>query len=368
MRGHQQSNTRKLNRHWQSGGGGLRVVSFYMNGHYPYSASQPTSNDIYINNPTQANPENITIDRQNRSTPELIQFISDGRQNRMYTQWGSLATAMGEGLNGAQPAARSTYYGHDEEWNFMNLFNNRDKYKLINLFVGGFYKQTGQDGLIRAYFNDEYTRARFYGPIYLPTTISSYTTSSRILLAEFDKLAAFYDKVHIWMPYPRMDAPVLSPSSNFQTGAMYNPDGSTTQVSLQQFPFTIALQAGFSSYWYDDSMLQHPVNIHLHLPTTFDLSNVSVSPTYVREYKKQYTNQSGVDIWTWGCSPMAGNTYTRKVFIHGPFSSGSNPSSSSPWYRRTFREYMPIGDIIIHTDIDISKTVEENMRNYAATI
>lgn len=368
MRAHQQSSTRKFNRHWQSGGGGGRkVISFYMHANYPNSAGTPGSlnSNILINNPAPGNIINIEIDRSRRSSgyQERLDHLSDERSERMFSLWGTFRGAI-DWDNGNQPAFTSTYYGHDEDWLYKGLYLYEAQYKLINLFAGAFYGVTEQDNKVHAYFNDEYTRLMMYGPIYLPRTQNQGSGAQYWDEATWIKFASLYNKVHIWIPYPRTDEILLQPSSKTESGRIYNPDGSLGPlVTFNSFPGVFQVEPTNNSGEYESYMINHPLNLHIHLPIGFPPSRTGTAPPYVRKY----TYLSDADRYTWSVAPMMG-MYSNKIFIKGPYPVGTNPPTTSEWYDKEFMEYMPVGDVIYHYDIDTTLSVEDNARNYAATI
>jgi len=379
MRGHWQSGTRKLNRHYQSGEG-YNALDIYMHCNYPASAYSPGSENvnILINPPQEGVIQNIEIDRSNKpaANQEKFNHLSLKNQNIMFPLWNQLDVIFGWG-SGHNPGDReiaytSHYYyptlakGNDAY--YMSLFTYPKMHDIINLFCGGFYgiqqyNEPTQSMKTFSYFNDKNTRTRFYGPIWLPFPSDIEAYAADLTESVWQKLLDLYNKIHIWLPYPSQSI-ILNPSTRLGTGTMYNSHNqSMGQVQYEYHPFTLALEDNnMSGFRYHEFMENYSLDIHIHLPSDYDITYLSKSPAYVREYQ----HLVDADVWKWNIVPIGGNDYCRKIFITGPMGAhtSSTPGASSPWYHKTFREYMPIGNIIPICDIDLNKTVEENAQDY----
>lgn len=369
MRGHQQSNTRKLNRHWQSGGGGRKVVSFYMHANYPRTASNPGTFNANILIPVpnyEEEPLEINIDRSSASSgnQEYIFHLQQEREAYLFPSWYALGAALGyrdpDQDGNPTPFVHSTYYGEDRYAYYMNIYNTQDKYKMINLFVGAFYAIRHPDNLLYAYFNEDHVRPAMLGPIYFPepnfaSGVYGYSEE------EWPVMAEIMSKIHIWVMHPSEDQLLLQPSSRTTTGPVRDGDGNIVEtVTTNWFPSTFRIYGNpGQTFYYQDYMAEHPLVPHIHLPVSWAGRDVAGAPPYVYEYNP--------DIHRWSMVPMEGQ-YAKKIVIGGPYDGGTVPATNSPWYNRTFRQWMEVGEFIIHYDIDHTKTLEENMMTYAKTI
>lgn len=382
MRGHRQSATRQLNRHYQSGNRGGKVLNLYWHCNYPASAYSPgvDNSNILINPPVAGVIQNIEIDRQNANTSyeEDLSHLSLTRQNIMFALWNHLITILGWGISGpgTHDLAYQSYYYYPDLSNsnkayYLSVYSELEKYKIINLFCGAFYginqyNPPTQSTKIFSYFNDENTRCRFFAPVYFPkpNNLSIANDQSADSEQKWARLCALWDKIHVWIPYPSPSV-LFSPSVNrLGTATMYDSHNrSLGSYQYEIFPATFAYNRHENPRFWP-YMQNYRMNLHIHLPIGYDLNNLALSPTYVREYQ----HLVDADVWKWNLVPISGNDYNRHIYIQSPITGGGSPGSSSPWYHKTFREWNEIGDIIPIRDIDTSKSIEENAADYARTI
>lgn len=372
MRGHKQSNTRQLNRHYQSGKKGRRVASFYMHCNFPYSATGRVD-EILVNPPAEGVIQSIEIDRGNKyqttgnvAAHESFNHLYHETQNKLYPLWEHLTTL--SGCAGTPPgridtAYYSEYYGYKEYAYYRKLFYNQKKYKMINFYCGAFYGITGADNKIYSYFTYKDTRVRFYGPITFPPI--SYTGSDEFIATDsnWTDTVEYLNKINIWVPYPGQGF-LFNPSSHYDiSGPIHDSDGQFIgNVTYPRFPGVFRVDRFGAEYYggnikYKDYMAGKQIKVKVHLPENYNLSQFATSPSYVREWDPDFHHFTTI--------PLQGGDYCKNIFIDGPAIS---PSVPSEWYDRRFRAFESIGELVPIRDIDNTLTIEENMKRYAETI
>ena len=303
------SNTRKLNRHYQSGNKG-KVYKFLWNAYQAQSSGWTP-----IQQPVAGFTQPMTLNTLGNSQ---FQYLAAKEEVKSFFD---ISDAFDFG-----------YIYDPDHITALELWENIKKVKSINIIAGGCY----YDYSVGYYplWTSEGTTLRVYGGNYLQGRKSGniYATQEG-----WTQAVEVWNKIHVWI-IPTDGGSLFNPGTQTAAGRIYA-GGTYTEVPVPIYPTAFNFPMNL---YYQNYMGENPLTFHIHLPVDFNPDAVFGAPQYILIWNSNENRVEAQEV-------TPGIPYTKYIVARENHGTG---------------DYIPhvVGELTIHFDIDTNIPLEDNIK------